>query len=72
MILREAQSQPDGHGKCGLLPNSTLSSNRAQLPISGVRANTRMSRCNFVISHHNFKLGGTARVRTIRTGNHLM
>jgi hypothetical protein len=63
MILRDAQIHRDGHRKCGLLPNSTLSSNRAQLPISGVPANTRMSRWNFVISHRHFTPGGTARVR---------
>ena len=63
MVLREAQIQPDAQSKCSLLPNSTLSSNRAQLPISGVRANTRMRRCNFVISHRHFKPGGTARIR---------
>jgi hypothetical protein len=40
MILRGALIQRDGHGKCGLLPNPTLSSNRAQLPSSGVHAHT--------------------------------
>jgi hypothetical protein len=63
MILRGALIQRDGHGKCGLLPNPTLSSNRAQLPTSGVLANTRMSLCNSVMSHRHFKPGGTARVR---------
>ena len=63
MILRGPQIHPDGHGKCGLHSNSTLSSTSAQLPISGVPANTRMSRCNFVISHRHFTPGGTARVR---------
>jgi len=32
MILRGAQIQWNGHGKCGLLPNRTLSSNKAELP----------------------------------------
>ncbi len=43
MILRGAQIHRDGHGKCGLLANPTLSSNTAQLPSSGALANTRMS-----------------------------
>jgi hypothetical protein len=55
MILCDAQSQPDGQGKCGPLPNSTLSSNSAQLPISTLRANTRMSRGNVVTLHRHFK-----------------
>jgi len=63
MILRDAQIHRDRHGKCGLLPNSTLSSNRAQLLTSGVPANTRMSHYNFVLSHRHFTPGGTARVR---------
>ena len=41
MILCGAQIHRDGHGKCGLLPNPTLSSNTAQLPSSGTLANTR-------------------------------
>ena len=41
MILRGVQIQRDGHGECGLFPNRTLSSNRAELPFSGVRAHTR-------------------------------
>ena len=41
MILRGAQIQRDGHGRCGLLPNRTLPSNRAQLPPSGMLAQTR-------------------------------
>ena len=40
MILRGAQIQRDGHGRCGLLPNRTLSSNRAELPSSDVLAHT--------------------------------
>jgi hypothetical protein len=63
MILRGAQIQRDGHGKCGLLPISTLSSNRAQLPTSGVLANTWKSLFDSVISHRHFTPGGTARVR---------
>ena len=57
MILRDAQIQRDGHGKSGLLPNSTLSSKSAQLPNSGVPANTRRGRCNFGISHRYFTPG---------------
>lgn len=38
MILRGIKIQRDGHGKCGLLPNRTLSSHRAELPSSGVFA----------------------------------
>ena len=63
MILRGAQIQRDGHGKCGLLLDRTLSNNRAELPFSGVLANARMSRCDSVISHRHFKPGGTAHVR---------
>ena len=63
MILRGAQIQRNGHGKCGLLPNPTFFSNRAQLPSFGVLANTRMSLCNFVIPHRHFEPGGTAYVR---------
>lgn len=40
MILRGTQIQRDGHGRCGLLPNRTLSSNKAELPSSGVFAHT--------------------------------
>ena len=40
MILRGAQIQRNGHGRCGLLPNRTLSSNRAELPSSGVLTHT--------------------------------
>ena len=40
MILRGAQIQRDGNGKCGLLPNRTLSSNKAELPSSGVCTRT--------------------------------
>ena len=40
MILRGAQIQRDGHGRCGLLPNRTLSSNRAELHSPGVLAHT--------------------------------
>ncbi len=63
MILRGAQIQRDGHGKCGFLPDPTLSNNRAELLSSGVLANTRMSLCNSAISHRHVKPGGTARVR---------
>jgi hypothetical protein len=63
MILRGAQIQRDGHGRCGLLPNPTLSSNRAQLPTSGVFANTRMSLCDLVISPRHSTPGGAALVR---------
>jgi hypothetical protein len=40
MILRGRQIQRDGHGRCGLLPNRTLSNNRSELPSSGVLAHT--------------------------------
>ena len=63
MILRGLQIQRDGHGKCGLLPNPTLSSNTAQLPFSGALANTQMSLGDSVVSHHHFIQGGIARVR---------
>ena len=58
MILRGAKIHQDGHGKYGLLPNPTLFRNSAQLPSSGVLANTRMSRCNSVVSHRHFKPEG--------------
>lgn len=58
MILRGQQIHRDGHGKCGVLSNSALSSNTAQLPSSGVLANTRMSRCDSVVSHRRFKPEG--------------
>ncbi len=58
MILRGPQIHRDGHGKCGVLPNPTLSSNTAQLPSSGVLVNTRMSRCGSVVSHRHFKPEG--------------
>ena len=58
MILRGPQIHRDGHGKCGLLPKPALSSNTAQLPSSGVLANTRMSRCDSVVSHRHFKPEG--------------
>ncbi len=38
MILRGTQIHRDGDGKCGLLPNRTLSTNSAELPFSGVMA----------------------------------
>jgi len=40
MILRGTQIQRDGHGRCGLLPNRTLSNNRTKLPSSNVRTHT--------------------------------
>jgi hypothetical protein len=58
MILRGLQIHRDGHGKCGVLPNPALSSNTAQLPSFGVLANTRMSRCDSVVSHRHFKPEG--------------
>ncbi len=36
MILRGAAIRRTGHGKCGLLPNRTLSSSRAELQSPGV------------------------------------
>jgi hypothetical protein len=54
MILRGAQIHWDGDGKCGILPNSTLSSNKAQLLSSGVFANTWMSLGNSIVSHRHF------------------
>ena len=58
MILRGAQIHRDGHGKCGLLPDPTLSSNRAKLRSFGVLANTRMSLCDSAVSHRHFKPEG--------------
>ena len=46
MILRGAQIQRNGHGRCGLLPNRTLSSNRAELPSSVVLTHTGTNRHN--------------------------
>ncbi len=59
MILRGAQIHRDGHGKCGLLPNPTFSSNRTQLPPSGVLTNIRMSLCNSSVFHQHVKPGST-------------
>jgi hypothetical protein len=72
MILRGAQIHRDGHGKCGLLPNPTLSSNTRQLSFSGVLANTRMSLCGTfvsVASDAHFKLGEVRTRPTVRIGN---
>jgi hypothetical protein len=72
MILRGAQIHRDGHGKCGLLPNPTLSSNTTQLSFSGVLANTRMSLCDTfvsVASDAHFKLGKVRTRPTLRIGN---
>lgn len=49
MILRGAQIQRNGHGRCGLLPNRTLSSNRAELPSYGVLTHTATSRHNLCL-----------------------
>lgn len=43
MIFRGAQIQRNGPGRCGLLPNRTLSSNRAELPFSGVLPHTEIN-----------------------------
>jgi len=43
MILRGAQIQWKGHGECSLLPNRTLSYNRAELHSSGVLAHIEIS-----------------------------
>jgi hypothetical protein len=59
MILRGAQIHRNGHGKCGLLPNPTLSINRAQLPSAGVLAKTRMSLAHFEILRRDFTQRGT-------------
>ena len=40
MILRGTQIQRDGHGRCGLLPNRTLSNNKTKLPSSDVLTHT--------------------------------
>jgi hypothetical protein len=40
MVLPGTQIQRDEHGRCGLLPNRTLSSNKAELPSSGVLPHT--------------------------------
>ena len=54
MIFHGAQIQGDGHGTCGLPPNSTPSSIRSQLPSSTVLADSRMNLCSPVISHRHF------------------
>ena len=54
MTFHGAQIQGDGHGTCGLLPNSTLSAIRSQLPSSTVLADSRMNLCSPVISHRHF------------------
>jgi hypothetical protein len=59
MILRGAQIHRDRHGKCALLPNPTLPSNKTQLPPSGALANSLMSLCDSVVSHRHVKPGGT-------------
>jgi|GEM_PF-1641849 len=43
MILRGAQIHRNGNGKCGLLPNPTLSRNYAPLPSASVFTNTGTS-----------------------------
>ena len=43
MILRGALIQRKGHGECSLLPNRTLSNNRAELHSSGLLAHTETS-----------------------------
>ena len=63
MILRGAQIQRDGHGRCGLLPNRTLSSNRAEWPSSAVLEHTGPSLCDHVVSPRHSKPGGAALVR---------
>lgn len=60
MFLRGTHIHRDGHGKCGLLSNPTLSSNNAQVPPSGALANTRMSLGDSVVAHRHFTLRGTA------------
>ena len=57
MILRGAQIHRDGHGKCGLLPDPTLSSNRVKLRSFGVLATTG-SLCDSAVSHRHFKPEG--------------
>lgn len=59
MILHGAQIHRNGHGKCGLLPNPTLSSNTAQLPSSGALTNTWMSLGDAIASHRHFTPGDT-------------
>ena len=71
MIFHGAQIQGDGHGTGGLLPNSTLSSIRSQLPSSTVLADSRMSLCSSVISHRHFNRE-VSRCPTKRTGNRFM
>jgi hypothetical protein len=57
MILRGAQIHRDGHGKCGLLSNPTLSSSNIQLLFAGALASTRMSFCGSIVSLHHFTPG---------------
>jgi len=63
MIIRETQIFRDWHGKCGLIPNPTLPSNKVQLPPSGPFTKTLISLFDFVVGHLHFKQGGTAHVR---------
>ena len=60
MILRGAQIHRDGHGKCGLLPNPTLSSNNAPLPSASVFANTRTSLFDRISLFSQRQRGGPA------------
>lgn len=59
MILRGAQIHRNRNGECGLLPNRTLSNNRAELLSAGVVANAGMSLCASVRSPRHLKPGGT-------------
>jgi hypothetical protein len=64
MILRGAQIQRNGHGRCGLLlPISVLSFNRAEVPFSGVLGHAGTILCDLVIFRCRFRQGGPSLVR---------
>ena len=63
MILRGAQIQRNGHGRCGLLPINVLSFNRAELPLSGVLGHAGTIFCDLVIFRCRFRQGGLSLVR---------
>jgi hypothetical protein len=58
----------NGHGKYGLLPTPTLSSNSAQLPSSGVLANTRMEPLRLCCLSSPLQTGRDSTCPTLRTG----
>lgn len=63
MILRGAQIQRNGHGRCGLLPLNVLSFNRAELLLSGALGHAGTILCDLVIFRCRFRQGGLSLVR---------